>query len=126
MADSVEGQISDEKENVFECDVVTEVVCGKQAVPAAVPASSFEHEGSSTTLNNVVIPGFLDVREGGEPPNVVHKYGGLLPPEYIKKDGNDDIVEYPPRRQQAVVCPPGTIALDASKRLTQVKRKKRK
>jgi hypothetical protein len=120
---SVGGLISSEKENPLERDVVKEVVCGKQAVPAAVPASFFEHEGSSTTLINVVIPGSLNVREGGGSHNVVYKYVGPLPPEYMKRVRNDDIDECPPCRQQAAVCPPGTIALDAAKRLTFRKKK---
>jgi hypothetical protein len=114
-----------ERENPSDRDGIKEVVCGEQAAPATLYASSFEHEVSFITLVNVSIPGSLNVREGGEPPNFVQKCGGLLPPEYMKRDGNDDIDEYPPRRQQAAVSPPGTIALDASKRLT-LKKKKRK
>jgi hypothetical protein len=119
------GLLLCERENPIDRDGVKEVVCGERAAPATLHASFFEHEGSSSTLANVSIPGSLSVREGGETANVVHKYGGLHHPEYTKRDGNDDIGEYPPSRQRAVVCPPGTIALDASKR-HPMRKKKRK
>jgi hypothetical protein len=94
-------------------------------VPATINVSIFELEGSSTTLVNVSIPGSLVIREGGESHNVVYKHVAVLPPECDKRDGNDDIDECPPCRQQAAVCPPSSIALDASKRLTLGKRKER-
>jgi hypothetical protein len=107
-----------ERENEIGRDEFTEVGVVISAMPARINVSLFEHEGSSTTLVNVSIPGSLVIREGGESHNVVHKYVAVLPPECDKRDGNVDIDECPPCRQQAAVCPPGSIALDASKRVT--------
>jgi integrase len=127
-SDGEEGDASwldrDEEGNASERDEFTEVGVSKQSMPAAVNASCCEHEGSSTTLINVVIPDSLVVREGGETHNVVNKYVGVLPPEYNRRDGNDDIDEFPPCRQQAVICAPGTIALDRTKRLVRPRKRK--
>jgi hypothetical protein len=76
VGDGDTGLLMGERENMIDREGVKEVVCGEGAAPAALHASFFEHEGSSSTLVKVSIPGSLNVREGGEPPNVVHKYGG--------------------------------------------------
>jgi hypothetical protein len=74
------GLLMGERENPIDRDEIKEVVCGERAAPAALHASFFEHEGSSSTLVNVSIPGSLNVREGGSPPTLFTSMGVSSPP----------------------------------------------